>query len=176
MGGSSGDQYPERERAGSTLSAYLVTWRCYGTWLHGDPRGSVDRLHNAHDSPFLAENVEREARERQKLTARPVTLDAPARAVVDATIREVCDHRSWALFAHQARPSHVHVVVAAGVRPERIMTDLKAWCTRRLVEHGLAGKGDRIWSYHGSTVYLWDEVQIERACRYVLEGQDVPPR
>jgi hypothetical protein len=26
--------------------AYLITFRCYGTWLHGDERGSVDRFRN----------------------------------------------------------------------------------------------------------------------------------
>ena len=25
--------------------AYFITFRSYGTWLHGDKRGSVDRLH-----------------------------------------------------------------------------------------------------------------------------------
>ena len=25
---------------------YLITFRGYGTWLHGDRRGSVDRFHN----------------------------------------------------------------------------------------------------------------------------------
>ena len=26
--------------------AHLSTFRSYGTWLHGDKRGSVDRSHN----------------------------------------------------------------------------------------------------------------------------------
>src|SRR5687767_4505235 len=25
---------------------YLITFRCYGTWLQGDTRGSIDRFHN----------------------------------------------------------------------------------------------------------------------------------
>ncbi|MGH9840991.1 MAG: hypothetical protein ACREEM_19730 [Blastocatellia bacterium] len=33
--------------------AYLITFRCYGTWLHGDERGSVDRDHNIYRTPFL---------------------------------------------------------------------------------------------------------------------------
>jgi hypothetical protein len=31
--------------------ANLITFRCYGTWLHGDQRGSIDRFHNAYKSP-----------------------------------------------------------------------------------------------------------------------------
>jgi hypothetical protein len=33
--------------------AYLITFRSYGTWLHGDPRGSVDRFHNVYGKPRL---------------------------------------------------------------------------------------------------------------------------
>jgi len=36
--------------------AYLITFRCYGTWLHGDERGSVDRFHNQYQSPSAAPN------------------------------------------------------------------------------------------------------------------------
>jgi hypothetical protein len=30
---------------------YLITFRCYGTWLHGDERGSIDRFHNRYSPP-----------------------------------------------------------------------------------------------------------------------------
>jgi hypothetical protein len=33
--------------------AHLITFRSYGTWLHGDKRGSVDRFHNQYKSPYL---------------------------------------------------------------------------------------------------------------------------
>src|SRR5437762_2022331 len=35
---------------------YLITFRSYGTWLHGDARGSVDRFHNAFGTPRLPYN------------------------------------------------------------------------------------------------------------------------
>ena len=35
---------------------YLITFRCYGTWLHGDGRGSVDRFHNRYGSPLIPPN------------------------------------------------------------------------------------------------------------------------
>jgi hypothetical protein len=31
--------------------AYLITFPTYGTWLHGDERGSVDRDHNLPGTP-----------------------------------------------------------------------------------------------------------------------------
>jgi hypothetical protein len=30
---------------------FLISFRGFGTWLHGDPRGSVDRLHNRYGTP-----------------------------------------------------------------------------------------------------------------------------
>ncbi len=36
--------------------AYLITIRCYGTWLHGDERGSVDRKYNRYGTPRIAPN------------------------------------------------------------------------------------------------------------------------
>ncbi len=30
--------------------AYLITFRSYGTWLHGDERGSVNRFRNQYKS------------------------------------------------------------------------------------------------------------------------------
>ncbi len=35
---------------------YLITFRAYGTWLHGDSRGSVDRFHNRYASPLIPPN------------------------------------------------------------------------------------------------------------------------
>src|SRR5882762_2856343 len=37
--------------------AYFITFRAYGTWLHGDSRGSVDRFHKAYGSPMLPASV-----------------------------------------------------------------------------------------------------------------------
>jgi len=36
-----------------TPLAYLITFRCHGTWLPGDERGSVDRFHNRYKSPYI---------------------------------------------------------------------------------------------------------------------------
>jgi hypothetical protein len=33
--------------------AFLITFRSYGTWLHGDERGSVNRFRNQYKSPRL---------------------------------------------------------------------------------------------------------------------------
>ena len=35
---------------------YFVTCRAFGTWLHGDERGSVDRKHNRYGTPRIPAN------------------------------------------------------------------------------------------------------------------------
>jgi REP element-mobilizing transposase RayT len=91
--------------------------------------------------------------------------------VVGRTIEEVARERGWWVHAVNVRESHVHVVVtAAGVSPERVMNDLKAYGTRRLREKGLVGEG-RVWSRHGSTPRLWDERAVADAVDYVMNRQ-----
>jgi len=33
--------------------AYFISFRAYGTWLHGDKRGSIDRFNNRYRSPYI---------------------------------------------------------------------------------------------------------------------------
>jgi hypothetical protein len=45
--------------------AYLITFRCYGTWFHGDKRGSVDRRKfNSYGKPRTRPNVSLEEAEK----------------------------------------------------------------------------------------------------------------
>jgi hypothetical protein len=53
--------------------AYFITFTCYGTWLHGDERGSVDDEHNTPGTPVLDPDPERRGRERDDLPGRPIT-------------------------------------------------------------------------------------------------------
>jgi len=49
----------------STPLAYLITIRSYGTWLHGDERGSMDRReYNRYGEPKIAASKLRETRDR----------------------------------------------------------------------------------------------------------------
>ena len=62
--------------------AYLITFRTYGTWLHGDSRGSTDRDHNVPETPLLAVDRPRQMRERSMLKHGPVLLDAARRTIM----------------------------------------------------------------------------------------------
>lgn len=47
----------------NTALAYLITLRCYGTWLRGDERGSVDRrYYNRFGTSKIAPDGEKRVR------------------------------------------------------------------------------------------------------------------
>jgi hypothetical protein len=70
--------------------APLITFRCYGTWLHGDDRGSVDRFHNQYQGAYAAPNRNRYQHNQNLLKGESVTLDSIQRACVEKAIRETC--------------------------------------------------------------------------------------
>src|ERR1051325_12004205 len=110
--------------------AYFITFRCYGTWLHGDERSSVDRFHNKYGASRIGPNEAWQRYNQSQLVRDPVVLDAKQRRSVEEAIREVCEFRGWRLQSLNVRTNHVHAVVAIGTaKPERALNDFK--CTRR---------------------------------------------
>jgi len=73
---------------------YLITFRSYGTLLHGDERGSVDRFHNVYGTPRLPTNEQRRRYEQRLLASPAVKLNSKQRAAVEQGIRETCGLRS----------------------------------------------------------------------------------
>jgi REP element-mobilizing transposase RayT len=156
--------------------AYLITFRTYGTWLHGDPRGSVDRKTNIYGTPLLHPDHERKRNEEVQLKSLPIILTSTQRKIVERAARNVCYHRGYALLAINVRPNHVHAVISAACKPERVLEALKAYATRELRQTGSISADLKPWVRHGSTRYLWKEQQLEKAMTYVLYGQgDDPP-
>ncbi len=154
--------------------AYLITFRTYGTWLHGDDRGSMDRDHRTYGAPQLVPDVSRRNTAYSRLASPPVTLSPEQRRVVGDAIRGQCEHRDWSLHALNVRTEHVHVVVSADVPPEAVLNVFKAYSTRALRQSELWLRATSPWSRHGSTRYLWSEESVSRACVYVSELQDTP--
>ena len=152
--------------------AYLITFRCYGTWLHGDERGSVDRLHNQYQAPYIEPNNRRQQQSAAKLKGEPVSLDAVRRGVVEAAIRETCVIRDWLLLTVNVRTNHVHVIVSTGNnKPEIALNAFKANATRKMRQSGCWRYQYSPWSDKGSNRYLWNELSVERAVDYVINGQ-----
>src|SRR5262249_21981896 len=130
--------------------AYFITFTTYGTWLHGRAPGSVDRYHNLAGTPFLPGDSDMEKARRSLLRQEPYLLDPERRSVVLQTILDVAKHRHWQLWAAHVRSNHVHIVVTAPDKAEKVMADFKAWASRRLREAFRESADRDRWTQHGS--------------------------
>lgn len=155
---------------------YFITFHTYGTWLPGDARGTVSRDCNAYGEHRRGPCDALEERSRGLLRSPPVVLDLAERVVVLEAFEEVCRYRAWSLRAAHIRSNHVHAVLTANAAPGRIMGDLKAWATRRVVEAGHRPPGARLWVRQGSARHLWRPTAVAAACSYVLleQGEILP--
>ena len=152
---------------------YLITFRSYGSWLHGE-RGSVDRFHNVYGTPTLPANEKRRRYNLRLLKQRPVSLDPRKRAAVLGAIKETCEIRKWDLWASNIRSNHVHSVITAPCKPDRILNALKVNATRKMRESGCWRSDRTPWVRRGSKRYLWTEKDLNNAIAYVLYDQGEP--
>ena len=154
--------------------AYLITWTTYRTWLPGDERKWVEFGKVGIREP----DASRKQHAVERMKSEPVLLCPDERRLVEETIRKHCGIRNWGLHALNVRTNHVHLVITAPIIPEKVMSQLKAWCSRRLNENLGAThnaikdhSSQKWWTAHGSTKWINDESYLTNAIRYVLEGQ-----
>jgi REP element-mobilizing transposase RayT len=157
-----------------TPVAYLITFRAYGTWRHGDERGSVDRHHSRYGTPLLPSSPRRRYIESRLLKQPVVKLNARQRKVIDLAVRETCRIRKWELWALNVRTNHLHCVVTSNCKPKSILGALKANATRSMREAGCWGSQLSPWAQGGSKKYLWTEEKLANAIAYVDTDQGEP--
>jgi REP element-mobilizing transposase RayT len=136
--------------------------------------GSVDRDHNLVGSRLLEPDPQRVAAESRRMLQDVYILDHERRVVVLTALRGHCAHRGWNLLAAHVRSSHVHAIVEAEIRPERIMNEFKAYASRELNRLEKSAPERRRWARHGSTRWLWKDQDVRDATRYVVEEQGEP--
>jgi REP element-mobilizing transposase RayT len=147
---------------------FFITFRTYGSWLHGDKRGSVDRrTFNRFGRPNRPQNTSLQQSDHRMSKAQAFRLNSRLRKLTESAISEVCAHRKVALYSVNVRSNHVHIVISARHKPEQMITAFKAYATRAMRMAGLISESDKVWSRHGSTKYLWTEDQIGEAVAYV---------
>ena len=160
-----------------TPLAYLITFRCYGTWLHGDERGSVNRFRNTYKTKLLPKEDRWLETNIARMKADAITLDAHRRKCVESGILETCEKRGWRLLAIIVRTNHVHVVVWIGDKSSSIaLNAFKANATRHMRGAGCWKLERSPWSDKGSQRNLWNQNSVGRAIDYVINGQgdDLP--
>jgi REP element-mobilizing transposase RayT len=156
----------------SVAKGYLITFRCYGTWFHGEERGSVDRrFYNTYGTPKVVPDANKVSTKKRLMKDEVFLLGPKERRIVEAALKEVCTVHEYRLFAVNVRTNHAHAVVSNSAKPERMMNSFKAYSTRALRSAGLVDEKRKVWSRHGSTRYLWTEEHMATAVDYVLNGQ-----
>ncbi|MBA3694234.1 MAG: transposase [Acidobacteria bacterium] len=162
------NEYPESNYP----IAYLITIRSYGTWLHGNEKGSVDRHgFNIFGTPRMFQSQILSDFMKQEMKEKPVLFDKAERVCVLAAVKEVCDFRGYELLAVNIRSNHLHAVVSANTKPDKITNEFKAYATRSLRQSGLIEKDKTVWARGKSRRYLWKPHHVEIAIDYVLFGQ-----
>lgn len=134
----------------------------------------MDRHHNLPGSRLLGSDSLRVLTERQSMQQPPYWLDRESRTAVLSALREHCVHRGWSLLAAHVRTNHVHAIVEADVRPEKVMNQFKSYASRELNRLDRDGPDRKRWARHGSTRWLWKDEDLQQALRYVVEEQGEP--
>src|SRR5215210_9547565 len=170
------------------MRPWLLTNHTYGTWLPGDPRGSVTSVRDRrsgdpnsatrfeHDLP--GEPVEgempglmRSALER--MSGPPVHLDLEKAELVLKQFQETAAHRGWDLRAVAIMPAHFHIVVLVSGDPPgpKVLADFKAYGTRALNRRYGRPPSETWWTDKGSKRKLANEEALAAAIRYVVYDQ-----
>ena len=157
--------------------AIFFTFRTYGTWLHGDERGSVDRHNNLYGAPKIPSLDHLAAITAERMKSDPVILNASQRRATEIGLQTVCGKRGWHIYAANIRTNHAHAVIAIGAYdPDRALAGLKAFATREMRESGCWPLETSPWAEKGSCRRLWNEKHIYDASVYVntAQGGDLP--
>lgn len=153
--------------------AFFFTVTTYGTWLHGDARGSVDRKGKALASHYLAPNETLEAIRRGQMVQEPLLLDAAMRGCVQRAIESFCRYKSWVVLALNVRTNHFHLMTPCHGPSEKMLQAIKAAATRALREAGLVNADRRVWTSGGSARKCFTPDDVASAKEYVVNGQGV---
>ncbi len=165
--------------------AYHITFGTYGTRLHGDERGTVDRGHNRHGEPIIGECKAWRWAARNRLAHPPVVLARLERLFVEEALPRVCLRGGWLLHMCAAQEDHVHVMLTASADGAAVRRWLKRWLSQALTRRfpgavprpgpdGATPEPARRvearavwWAEGGSVKWVWDQAYFTRVFTYV---------
>jgi REP element-mobilizing transposase RayT len=151
--------------------AYFITFTTYGTWLQGDMQGWVDGDHNEFGTERLKHDPLFNAIQRNALKREPLVLTLEMIKAVRSSVLEVCEHPQWRMIRGNVRTNHLHLLVCAAAKAEKVLGDFKRYATRRLRAGKLTEVDRPVWTDGGSTIYVWTKESAERIERYIGRGQ-----
>jgi len=155
--------------------AFHITFGTYGTRLHGDPRGTVDRAHNRPGDPVLGADPARWIRESAAMRFPPIELTLEQRLFVEATIPRVCLRGGWQYHVGAAASEHVHTMLSAAVDGVSVRKWLKRWLGEALSERWPLPAGQSWWAEGGSVRWVWTEDYYQTIYDYICQQRTTRP-
>ena len=147
--------------------AYHIIFGTYGTRLHGDERGTVDRSINQFGDPIVGMDKEWQQIECSLLRFPMRELIVEQRLFVEQTVPVICERGGWKLVETAAAADHVHNVVSADVEGKDVRKWLKRWLSEALNARWPICDGEVWWSECGSVKWVWTEDYYHRVVDYV---------
>jgi len=148
--------------------AYHITFGTYGTRLHGDERGTVDRDHHQFGEPFLEPDMVRQHESEERLKFPPVVLNAVQCEFIQSLVPSICERGGWRYIVAAAAPDHVHVCLSApDILGDKIEPWLKRWISEALSSRWPLPKGARWWAKNGSVKWVFDEAYFSNVKQYI---------
>ena len=147
--------------------AYHITFGTYGTRLHGDARGTVDRRMNWPGEPIIGSDASWWGQERDRLRYPPVVLTGEQMGHAQASVPDICTRGGWQHHTCAAGPDHVHVVLTCEAEGERVRMWLKRWLGEALSRRWPLPNDATWWAEGGSVKWVWTEDYFDDVYRYV---------
>jgi REP element-mobilizing transposase RayT len=154
--------------------AYHITFGTYGTRLHGDARGTVDRSQNNPGDPIIGRDDAWCRLERNLLRFDPVLLERDQRIHAEASIPDVCHRGEWHLHVAAAKPDHVHVLLTADVEGKAVRRWFKAWLGKAMNKRWPRPAGATWWAECGSIKWIWKRDYFDNVFDYITRQRTTP--
>jgi REP element-mobilizing transposase RayT len=149
--------------------SYHLTFGTYGTRLHGDPRGTVDRSLNKPGDPIVGHCADWQRMELNKLKFPPRILTLEQQLHIQWSLPQICARGGWTYIECAGAPDHIHVVLSAEVEGDAIRKWLKRWLGESLTSRWPLRDDETWWAESGSIKWIWTAEYLGTVTQYVRD-------
>ncbi len=147
--------------------AYHITVGTYGTRLHGDDRGTVDRAMNQPGDPIIGRVEQWQRMERANLRFPPRLFAPEQMRLVESQVPAICARGGWTLQAHATAPDHTHTILTGSADGTLIRKLFKRWLGQALADHVPLQPDETFWAECGSVKWVWTDDYLIAVKAYV---------